>query len=72
MLGELFNLFCIEFIAMDHCFKYLGGLALRRASPQLITFISICWMVFEYCMIRKAALLLPGQQGNGWVNHQWA
>ena len=52
MPGELFNFFCIEIMAMDHSFKYLGGLALRRASPKLLTCIRVCWMVVEYCMIR--------------------
>ena len=63
MPGELFNFFCIEFIAMDHSFKYLGGLALRRASPKLLTFIRVCWMVVEYCMIRKVPCCFPDTKG---------
>ena len=63
MLGELFNFFCIEFIAMDHSFTCVGGLALRRASPKLLTFIRVCWMVVEYGMITKVRCCFPNTKG---------
>ena len=63
MPAELLNLFRIEFIATDHLFKYFGGLTLRRASPKLLTFIRVCWMVVEYGMITQVRCCVPNTKG---------
>ena len=62
MPGELLNYLRIEFIAMDKSFKYLNGLALWRASSKLLTFIRVCSMVVDYCMIRKVRCCFPNTE----------